>query len=292
MLIDRLIEKTQEIQSPIIVGLDPVYDRLPKEIKEWAEHSFPAEAQHSEAYKKFCIDVIDAVEGVCCIVKPQLAYFEALGSKGIAAYEEIVRYAKSKNMFVIADAKRGDIGSTSAAYADAFFAHSSSAADFLTVNPYLGTDCLNEFIKYVDQADKGIFVLVKTSNPSSKELQDLRLESGLLVYQHIASMVEEMSRIRIAKYGYSNIGAVVGATHPEQLKELRILMPTVPFLVPGYGAQGGTAHDVKHAFDAARNGAWVNSSRGIIFAKEEGVEYTVAIRNAAVKMAKDISSVL
>lgn len=286
MLIDRLIEATKMRKSPIIVGLDPVYDKLPAEIRNRFPHN------ESEAFATFCIDVIDAVEGVCCIVKPQLAYFEALGSNGFAAYEEVVRYAKNKGMFVIADAKRGDIGSTSAAYAKAFFSHPTASADFLTVNPYLGSDCLSEFVKYVDASDKGVFILVKTSNPSSKELQDLKLESGNLVYQQMADMVEEMSQNRLGKYGYSNIGAVVGATHPEQLLELRKRMPSVPFLVPGYGAQGGTAEDVKKAFDAQMLGAWVNSSRGIIFAQEEGQTYRDAIRNAAMRMAKDIRSAL
>lgn len=291
MLIDRLIEKTRRIGTPIIVGIDPVFDRLPDEIKEMAIARYgDSERGRANAFIEFGKAVLDSVEGLSCIVKPQLAYFEVLGSAGIDAYSEIVRYARYRGYFVIADAKRGDIGSTSAAYAEAFLGRTSMEADFVTVNPYLGTDCLNEFVKFADAYDKGMFVLVKTSNPSSSELQDLRTEEGKKIYALMGEMTEKMAKERVGTHGYSNIGAVVGATHPAELRELRALMPSVPFLVPGYGAQGGTAADVAGAFDEDGNGAYVNSSRGIIYAKEEGVGFMKAMRNAAERMKADFKA--
>ncbi|MDO4753875.1 MAG: orotidine-5'-phosphate decarboxylase [Bacillota bacterium] len=292
MLIDRLIEKTNELDSPIIVGIDPVFEKLPVEMREMAISKYgETERSYANAVIEFGKAIIDSVEGLSCIVKPQLAYFEVLGSAGLDAYAEVVRYARYRDFIVIADAKRGDIGSTSAAYAKAFLGKTGLEADFITVNPYLGSDCLREFIKFVDDYDKGIFVLVKTSNPSSAELQDLRTEDGRRIYEVMGAMTQQLSSERIGKYGYSNIGAVVGATHPSELKELRRQMPSVPFLVPGYGAQGGTAQDVAGAFDAAGNGAYINSSRGIIYAKEEGVGFMKAMRNAAERMKQDFKSV-
>lgn len=291
MLIDRLIEKTREIDSPIIVGIDPVFEKLPEEIREMAISRYgDSERSRANAFVEFGKAILDSVEGLACVVKPQLAYFEVLGAAGIDAYSEIVRYARCREFFTIADAKRGDIGSTSAAYAKAFLGKTSLEADFITVNPYLGTDCLNEFVKFVDAYDKGMFVLVKTSNPSSSELQDLRTEDGKKIYALMGEMTENMSRERVGKYGYSNIGAVVGATHPAELTELRALMPSVPFLVPGYGAQGGTAKDVAGAFDGSGNGAYINSSRGIIYAKEDGVGFMKAMRNAAERMKADFKT--
>lgn len=291
MLIDRLIEKTREIDSPIIVGIDPVFEKLPEEIREMAISRYgDSERSRANAFVEFGKAILDSVEGLACVVKPQLAYFEVLGAAGIDAYSEIVRYARCREFFTIADAKRGDIGSTSAAYAKAFLGKTSLEADFITVNPYLGTDCLNEFVKFVDAYDKGMFVLVKTSNPSSSELQDLRTEDGKKIYALMGEMTENMSRERVGKYGYSNIGAVVGATHPAELTELRALMPSVPFLVPGYGAQGGTARDVAGAFDGSGNGAYINSSRGIIYAKEDGVGFMKAMRNAAERMKADFKT--
>lgn len=291
MLIDRLIEKTREIDSPIIVGIDPVFEKLPEEIREMAISRYgDSERSRANAFVEFGKAILDSVEGLACVVKPQLAYFEVLGAAGIDAYSEIVRYARCREFFTIADAKRGDIGSTSAAYAKAFLGKTSLEADFITVNPYLGTDCLNEFVKFVDAYDKGMFVLVKTSNPSSSELQDLRTEGGKTIYALMGEMTENMSRERVGKYGYSNIGAVVGATHPAEITELRALMPSVPFLVPGYGAQGGTARDVAGAFDVHGNGAYINSSRGIIYAKEDGVGFMKAMRNAAERMKADFKT--
>lgn len=289
MLIDRVIDRCREIGSPIIVGIDPVFDKLPMEIRRDAVSKFgETERSYANAFIEFGRAIVDSVEGLSCIVKPQLAYFEVLGAAGLDAYAEIVRYAKYRGFFVIADAKRGDIGSTSAAYAKAFLGQTSLEADFLTVNPYLGSDCINEFVRYVDEYDKGIFILVKTSNPSSSELQDLVTQSGEKIYLRMGAMTEKMSAERVGKYGYSNIGAVVGATHPKELFELRSQMPSVPFLVPGYGAQGGTAADIAGAFDDRGLGAFVNSSRGIIYAKEEGIGFMKSMRNAALRMRNDL----
>lgn len=292
MLIDRMIDRCRELDSPIIVGIDPVFEKLPAELKEAAisKHG-ESERSYANAFVEFGKAIVDSVEGLCCVIKPQLAYFEVLGASGLDAYSEIVRYARSRGYFIIADAKRGDIGSTSAAYAKAFLGRTSLEADFITVNPYLGSDCVDEFVKVVRERDKGIFVLVKTSNPSSSELQDLVTADGRKVYETVAAQVERLAADSRGKYGYSSIGAVVGATHPRELAELRGLMPSVPFLVPGYGAQGGSARDIAGAFDSRGNGAYVNSSRGIIYAKEEGVGFMKAMRNAALKMREDLRSV-
>lgn len=289
MLTDRVIETCRRIGSPMIVGIDPAVEKLPRELLQYSVSKYGEnERGFAHAFEAFGKSVIDAVEGIACIVKPQLAYFETLGFAGMEAYSEIVRYAKMRGFFVIADAKRGDIGSTSSAYARAFLGDGSFSADFVTVNPYLGSDCVDEFLRYVDENDKGMFVLVKTSNPSGAEVQDLITVDGSRVYEVIGRYVEERSRSRIGAYGYSNVGAVVGATHPAELARLRSQMPSVPFLVPGYGAQGGTASDIKAAFDAKGNGAYINSSRGIIYAKEEGVCFMDAMRNAALRMREDL----
>lgn len=294
MLIDRVYEKCRKLGSPIIVGIDPVWNRLPGEVRREAlegidvpenmtdEMSFVCSSNAaSKAFERFGIDILEAVEGIACVVKPQLAYFERCGAAGIEAYCNIVKRAREMGYFVIADAKRGDIGSTSEAYADAFLGRGQMEADFVTVNPYLGSDCVSEFVKLADSNDKGIFVLVKTSNPSSAELQDLETRSGKKIYEVVAERVEELASTRVGSCGYSQIGAVVGATYPRELAMLRKTMPHVTFLVPGFGAQGGTAADVAPAFGTGGFGALVNSSRGIIYAKREGYNYKDAMRAAA-----------
>ncbi len=293
MLIDQVMDKCRELDSSVMVGIDPRADRIPTYLLDSAMARYgESERARAAAFLDFGKMVINAVEGVAVFVKPQLAYFETEGSAGVSAYAEVVRFAKERGLFVVADAKRGDIGATSSAYARAFLGSGSLAADFVTVNPYLGSDCVKEFLKYVDEEDKGVFVLVKTSNPSSSELQDLvERESGKKIYEIVAEYVERESAKRVGKCGYSSVGAVVGATYPEELRALRKTMKTVPFLVPGYGAQGGGAKDVVSAYVDGK-GAFINSSRGIIYAQEEGCSDSEAIRRAAINMRDSIRNFL
>ena len=238
-------------------------------------------------------------------MKPQIAMYEQFGIEGLKAYDKTVKYCQEKGLVVIGDAKRGDIGSTSAAYATAHLGKvkvgnsicSAFNTDFLTVNPYLGTDGVKPFVDVCNAEDKGIFVLVKTSNPSSGEFQD-RLIDGKPLYEHVAAKVVEWGEASMDG-AYSNVGAVVGATYPEMSAVLRKLMPKTYFLVPGYGAQGGTAEDLKHCFNKDGLGAVVNSSRGIIAAykqekyKKFGTEhFAEASRQAVMDMVADINSVL
>ncbi|MDO4799913.1 MAG: orotidine-5'-phosphate decarboxylase [Bacillota bacterium] len=295
-LIDRLTARVIELESPILVGLDPQLSMFPEEVVASQVRRFGDNPRaYAAAIVEFNRAVIDAVEGLTAAVKPQIAFYEALGVAGLQAYVETCDYAYRRGLFVVADSKRGDIGSTSAAYAEAFLdavepQEGRFYSDFVTVNPYLGDDCLKEFVKRIDARDKGMFVLVKTSNPSSAQLQDLEIKSdGRTIYQAVADLVESWSSQRVGECGLSSIGAVIGATHPEQLGELRKRMPTSLFLVPGYGAQGGTARDIVTALRPDGTGALINSSRGIIYAKpQDGESYTDAIRRAAQTMRDDI----
>lgn len=289
MLIDRLLDKIKEQQAPIVVGLDPSLDRLPPEILS-AAYQAHGENRTGAAAAMLAFNhmIIDQIYDLVPAVKPQMAYYEQLGWHGMEVFEDTCQYAASKGLFVIADGKRGDIGSTSAAYASAYLGGTMSI-DWLTVNPYLGDDCLKTFIHEIDVHDKGMFALVKTSNPSSAQLQDVRIETGERVYEVVARMIEKWSSERVGKEGYSAVGAVVGATYPEELASLRTIMPTSLFLVPGYGAQGGTAKDIVSALDSKGLGALVNSSRGIIYASPlEGETSAEAIRRATVTMKEDL----
>lgn len=290
-LIDRLISNVKSI-SPIVVGLDPQISRIPTEIFENNIRRF-GDNKNAKLSTIFDFNkvVIDQIEGLCSIVKPQLAFYEIYGSAGLKVYEDSCAYARQKGLFIIADAKRGDIGSSSSAYAEAFLGGGGFSADFVTINPYLGSDCIDEFIKYVDASDKGVFILVKTSNPSSAQIQDLMTDEGS-VYSTVANLTEGLSIKRIGKYGYSAVGAVVGATHSEKLAELRQLMPTSLFLVPGYGAQGGGGKSVSPAFDKDGLGAIVNSSRGIIYAGADGPDYKRCIHQAAKDMIADLAAAI
>lgn len=237
-------------------------------------------------------------------VKPQAAYYEMYGWQGVKALCDTIAYARSKGMFVITDGKRNDIGTTMEAYATAHLGKTDVAgesveafgADALTVNGYLGTDGIKPLAKVCAADDKGIFVLVKTSNPSSGELQDMKLSTDESVYEHMGRMCEGWGEELMGKYGYSAVGAVVGATYPEQLKEMRAKLPHTFFLVPGYGAQGGGAEDAKNAFDKNGLGAIINSSRGIMCAwKKQGLteeDFAVAARNEAIRMKEDILGVI
>lgn len=286
MLIDRLCQQIKEKKAPIVVGLDPRIDRLPEEI---------ATADLTDGEKLFAFNkgIIDAVADLVPAVKPQIAFYEACGLEGIKAYIETIAYARDKGLVVIGDVKRGDIGSTSAAYAKAHLEKGRDLeVDFMTINPYFGSDGLAPFYAVCDAEDKGVFVLVKTSNPSSTELQDLPVK-GQPLYQHVGDALQAASKVRAGEWGFSNLAAVVGATHPDELKNLRWSLPNVFFLVPGYGAQGGGAADVVGAFNQEGLGAIVNSSRGIIYAYESSpLSFIEAAREATLAMREDLQRAL
>jgi len=261
---DRLTQAVTQKENGVLVGLDPRVDRLPGPVAPNGN----SHAEVAEAYKNFCCGVIDAVADLVPAVKPQAAFFEQLGPDGTRVLAEVIRYARSKELIVLLDAKRGDIGSTAEAYAKGYLgANSPWGADALTVNPYLGDDSLTPFVEQAKKSDAGIFVLVKTSNPGGKIFQD-RIADNQKLYEHVADHVESLAANTAGESGYGVVGAVVGATYPTELEALRKRMPHTWFLVPGFGAQGGKASDVAPAFDENGLGAIVNSSRAIIFAYE------------------------
>ncbi len=304
---DKLIEQIQSKKSVICVGLDPRLSKIPSFIQEAALKENPNNKLKAaaEAIIEFNKGIIDAVHDLIPCVKPQVAFYELFGEEGMRAYRETIKYAKSKNLLVIADVKRNDIGSTAEAYARAFLGKTDVFgelmaifdADAITVTPYLGWDGIKPFVEECKKYGKGIFVLVKTSNPSSGDLQDLKMEDKNSVYEIIGNFVESWGADELGKNGYSSIGAVVGATYPDQAEKLRKIMPNSFFLVPGYGAQGGGAQDVKPCFNEDGLGAVVNSSRGIIFAYEKSDKYDEgdygkATRAATLAMNEDLGSVV
>ena len=263
----RLHSAVRRCGNPVLVGLDPRWDQLPDEFHTRdATGDRPAMA---EAFRDFCCRVIDVVAPLVPAVKPQAAFFEQLGPDGMQSLAQVIHYAREKGLLIILDGKRNDIGSTATAYADAYLGATDSAwgVDALTVSPYLGDDSLSPFVEVATQRAAGLFVLVKTSNPGGKLFQDL-VADQLPVYQHVARHVAQLAAHGMDDCGYGAIGAVVGATYPEQLQQLRHVMPQSWLLVPGFGSQGGTAHDVAGAFDEYGLGAIVNNSRGIIFAHQ------------------------
>jgi len=263
---DRLDAAVKRCRNPVLVGLDPQAESLPVGILPRGENAAPAET--AAAYGRFCRGVIDVVAPLVPAVKPQAAFFEQLGPPGMTVLADVIEYAQGKGLLVILDGKRNDIGSTAAAYARGLLGaggQSAWGADALTVSPYLGDDSLRPFIDVAVERGAGVFVLVKTSNPGGKMLQDL-VADGRPLYRHVAEYVERQAVETLGQCGYGAVGAVVGATYPEQLAELRAAMPHTMFLVPGFGSQGGTARDVAAAFDPQGRGAVVNNSRGIIFA--------------------------
>jgi len=301
MLSDQLIKSIIEKKSPIVVGLDPRFDNLPLSIKEkyldLHGNTFKAV---SGALIEFNRGIIDAIYDLVPAVKPQVAFYEQYGIEGMIAYKDACDYARSKGLIVVADVKRGDIGSTSKAYSNAHLGRvsingtklSAFEADFATINPYLGNDCMSEFIEDIKEYEKGMFVLVKTSNKTSGQLQDLKSGDDT-IYEKVADIVNAWNDELCGESGYSPIGAVVGATYPEELEILRKRMPKAIFLVPGYGAQGGGAKDVLGAFNKDGLGAIVNNSRGIIFAFEKStLGYKEAAREAVLKMQQDINEAL
>lgn len=278
---DKLITAVKEKGNAVCVGLDPRLKQLPAELKEELN---PQDIDSvALAYEEFCKTVVDLVADLVPIVKPQSAFFEALGTPGVFALGNVVRYAREKGVLVLMDAKRGDIGSTAEAYAQAYLANGLSdlESDALTVNPYMGADTLEPFVESALNSSKGIFVLVKTSNPGSGHFQDRKLaDTTEHLFELVADEVEKISSAAKGECGYGPVGAVVGATYPEQLAELRSRMPHVPLLIPGFGAQGGGVDDVKGGFDSNGLGAIVNSSRGIIFAYEQEKYQAVDWRTA------------
>ena len=285
---DRLFTAVEEKNSRVCVGLDPRVGSLPPPLL--AQHATTA-----EAVVAFCREICAAVAEDVPVVKVQSAYFETLGRLAFSTLWEVVAEAQRQGLLVIVDAKRADIGPTADAYAEAFFG-GEVAADALTVNPYLGSDGIMPFVDAAGSKGAGVFVLVKTSNPSSGDLQDLRLEGGYhRVYQHVGEEVRLMGAHLHGERGYSSVGAVVGATYPEQLEELREDLPDVPFLVPGYGAQGAGPADVVGAFDDRGLGAVINASRSIIFAyreTEEPERFAQAAGEAAREMKAAINEAL
>lgn len=304
MALDRLIEGIQRTGNPTVAGLDPKLEYIPELItkKSFEKYGETLEGA-ADALLTFNKGLIDALCDIVPAVKPQAAYYEMYGWPGVRSLAETIAYAKKKGMFVITDGKRNDIGSTMEAYAAAHLGVtkvgsqeiSAFGGDTLTVNGYLGADGINPLIDICRRFDKGVFVLVKTSNPSSGELQD-RLIDGNPVYRIMGELCEEWGADLPGKYGYSGVGAVVGATYPAQLTELRSALPHTFFLVPGYGAQGGGASDVAGAFDKNGLGAIINSSRGILCSwKKENCEpedYAGAARREALRMKADITGVL
>ena len=305
-MIRQLIEKIQKTKAPICVGLDPMLSYVPEHIQAAAFEQYGETLEGAaEAIWQFNKEIVDHTFDLIPAVKPQIAMYEQFAIEGLKVYKRTVDYCKEKGLVVIGDAKRGDIGSTSAAYATGHIGsvqvgsktYSGFDTDFLTVNPYLGTDGVKPFVDVCNSHDRGLFVLVKTSNPSSGEFQD-RLIDGRPLYEWVAEKVVEWGNASMDG-DYSNVGAVVGATYPEMSRILRNLMPHTYFLVPGYGAQGGTAEDLKHCFNKDGLGAVVNSSRGIIAAykqekyKKFGTEhFAEASRQAVMDMVADINSVL
>jgi len=260
---DRLIAAVRAKGNPVLVGLDPRVESLPKGLI--AGDGYEAAAS---GFVSFCRGVIDVVAPLVAAVKPQAAFFEQLGLPGMRALKEVIDYAAAKGLLVILDGKRNDIGSTAQGYAEGYLGPGESSpwgCDALTVSPYLGDDSLTPFVDTAKQRGAGIFVLVKTSNPGGKRFQDIIAE-GQPLYRHVGDYVESLAVRTVSSGGYGFVGAVVGATYPEQLAELRQAMPHTWFLIPGFGAQGGTAKDCALAFDTNGLGAIVNNSRGIIFA--------------------------
>lgn len=302
MSLDRLMEKIVETQNPTVVGLDPKLDYIPEYIKNEAfgedGHTLKAAGK---ALFRFNKGIIDAICDIVPAIKPQAAYYEMYGYYGVKALAKTIEYAKSKGIYVITDGKRNDIGATMEAYTNAHLGTvkvgnrvlEPFGADALTVNGYLGSDGIEPLLEACRIYDKGIFVLVKTSNKSSGELQD-RLIDGKPVYEIMGEMCEKWGETAPGAYGYTSVGAVVGATYPEQLKEMREKLPHTFFLVPGYGAQGGGAEGVAKAFDKNGRGAIVNSSRAVMCAykKEEcdEKEYAAAALRECVRMKNDIVS--
>jgi orotidine-5'-phosphate decarboxylase len=280
---DRLAEAVRAKRTPLCVGLDPRWESLPAPMRQ--RHAGNVAA----GYEEFCLRILEIVAPLVGVVKPQSAFFEACGPAGMTALANVIHRARKLGLMVILDAKRGDIASTAEAYAEAAF--TAYGADAVTVNPYLGRDAIEPFLKAARKSDRGVFVLVRTSNTGAGQFQDLNLE-GRPLYQHVGNAVAGWSRENLGSCGYGDVGAVIGATQPAELAELRALLPEVWFLVPGFGAQGGTAADVAGAFRSDGTGAVVNSSRGVTFPfQPSDPKWEAAVERAARQAAEDLQRV-
>ena len=300
----RLDHAIRKKQTPALVGLDPRFDQLPPTVLEAARKRTWSSEQElkSNAYEEFCSRLIDIVAPLVPAVKPQAAFFEELGPAGMSVFYRVLKKAREANLIVICDAKRGDIGSTALAYANAYLAGEDPnaapwPADALTINPWLGSDAMEPFLKLASERKAGLYILVKTSNPGSAAFQN-HPSAENPVFHQVASAVNERNPSPDRNgNGYGSVGAVVGATWPEELVTLREKMPHTPLLIPGYGSQGGTAHDVAGAFDTKGFGALINSSRGINFAFQNSPwnemfapeEWEQAIESATLKMIDDLA---
>lgn len=304
MSFEILTEKIRAKNNPTVMGLDPVLDYIPQYIRDKAVSEYGDTFKAAgEAIFEFNKGLIDAAAELVPAVKPQSAFYEMYGIEGLIALEKTIEYAKAAGLYVILDVKRNDIGSTAEAYARAFIGetqlfNSSAKAtpvDCVTVNPYLGIDGVKPFIDVAAENGKSMFILVKTSNKSSGDFQDLEIGDTTL-YRKVAAKVEEWGAPYIGESGYSPCGAVVGATYPKQLTELRAAMPHTFFLIPGYGAQGGAANDIVGAFDKNKSGAIINSSRALMCAYkkagDDGTNFKACTRDAVIAMRDDINSVL
>lgn len=302
---DKLIDKIKELDNPTVIGLDPRYDMIPNCITAKYEQTIEGACK---AILEFNKALIDATYDIIPAVKPQIAFYEMFGIEGIKAFKETCQYASKKGMIVIADIKRGDIGSTAAGYSNAYLGktplldkeESIFDVDFVTINPYLGIDGVKPFIEDCKKYGKGMFIIDKTSNPSSGELQDLKLENGRTIYEEVATLIEKWGEDLIGEYGYSSVSSVVGATYPEQLQSLRNLAPHTFFLIPGYGAQGGKAEDIALGFDKNGIGGIVNASRSLMCAYKKDIwkeqfkeeEFAKATRAEAIRMKEELNSAI
>ena len=304
MSVDLLVKKIKEKNNPSVAGLDPVVDYVPQYIREKTYKEYGKTLKGAcEAIWEFNKALIDALYDVVPAVKPQSAFYEMYGLEGEAVLHKTIKYAKDKGLYIILDVKRNDIGSTAQAYSSAYLGKvnidgeefSPCDVDCVTVNPYLGTDGIAPFVDDCKKYDKAIFALVKTSNPSSGELQDLKIDDKHF-YEKVAECVNKWNEDTIGQSGYGAVGAVVGATYPEQAELLRKLMPKSYFLVPGYGAQGGKAKDVAKSFNPDGLGAIVNSSRGIMCAYKKGdykeEQFAEAARAEAIRMKEELNSII
>jgi orotidine-5'-phosphate decarboxylase len=281
--VDRLAEAVARKRSQLVVGLDPRVELLPVELRGEGD---------AEACSRFCRGIVDAVAPYAVAVKPQSAFFEALGADGMRAFEEVCDYARTAGLIVVADAKRGDIGSTARAYAAAFLEPRGGLpplADALTVNSYLGRDALEPFFQACRLHGAGIFCLVKTSNAGSADVQDLTLSDGRPLWQQVAALVREWGEELVGESGLSAVGAVVGATHPRAIGEARRLMPQSVLLLPGVGAQGATPADVARAFTSGPASALVAASRSVLYAsRETGGDWRAAAGAEAARTAREV----
>jgi orotidine-5'-phosphate decarboxylase len=290
---DRLVEAVERKRSQLVVGLDPRLELLPLELRGDAQHTAEGVAG---AFSRFCRGIIDSIAPHAVAVKPQLAFFELYGSAGLHALEEICEHARDAGLLVIADAKRGDIGPVARAYAGAYLEPRGAQgplADAVTVNPYVGRDTLEPFVLSCQRHGGGMFVLVKTSNPGSADLQDVTLSDGHPLWHQLAELLREPAETLTASSGLSSLGVVVGATYPRAISEARRLLPRSIILLPGVGAQGATPADVARAFTSGPASALVNASRSVIFAyrAEEGLDWREAAGSQAQRLREEIWAV-